>query len=70
MSQLRWQKSSFSEAGASNCVEVAADLTGTPTTRHLRESDAPATVVTTPPAALRALILSIKAGEFDGSAAG
>jgi hypothetical protein len=67
MSQLKWQKSSFSEGGTETCVEVAADLTGT--RRHLRESDDPAMVVTTSPAALRALIVSIKAGEFDGIAA-
>lgn len=63
MSQLRWQKSSFSEAGASNCVEVAAGLTGT--RRHLSESDDPATVVTASGAALRRLILGVKACEFD-----
>ncbi|MBA2944326.1 DUF397 domain-containing protein [Streptomyces himalayensis] len=59
MSELRWQKSSFSEGGAANCVELALTPTGTP---HLRESDTPATVIATTPAALRALLRGIKAG--------
>ncbi|MET9519521.1 DUF397 domain-containing protein [Streptomyces sp. NPDC002994] len=60
MSEFRWQKSSFSEGGAANCIEVAA----APPTHapHLRESDNPATVLTTTPAALRALLCRIKAG--------
>ncbi|MEC4018480.1 DUF397 domain-containing protein [Streptomyces sp. H27-D2] len=61
MPPLHWQKSSFSEAGASNCVELAA---GTGVT-HLRESDDPSRVVTTTRAALRALLRAAKAGEFD-----
>lgn len=62
MSQLIWRKSSFSEGGAVNCVEIATDPTGTP---HLRESDAPHAVITTTPAALRGLLRAIKAGSFD-----
>ncbi len=53
MSELKWQKSSFSEGGAANCVELALDPTGTV---HLRESDAPATVATAAPSALVALL--------------
>ncbi|ARF57228.1 DUF397 domain-containing protein [Streptomyces gilvosporeus] len=59
MSQLLWQKSSFSEGGADTCVEVAASPSGT---RHLRESDAPATVMATSAAALRGLVRSLKDG--------
>jgi hypothetical protein len=53
-----WQKSSFS-GEASNCVNVASAPTGTVL---LRESDAPETVLTTTPAALRALLGAIKRG--------
>lgn len=59
MSQLTWQKSSFSEAGADTCVEIAVGLAGR---THLRESDDPGTVLTTSPTALRTLVRSIKAG--------
>ncbi|MEU9110346.1 DUF397 domain-containing protein [Streptomyces sp. NPDC048483] len=62
MSQLKWQKSSFSEGHADTCVEVAAALSGT---RHLRESDAPAAVMATGVAALRDLVRSVKAGDLD-----
>ncbi|KIZ14285.1 DUF397 domain-containing protein [Streptomyces natalensis] len=59
MSQLIWQKSSFSEPGSDQCVEVAAAPSGA---RHLRESDAPATVMATSAAALRGLVRSLKGG--------
>ncbi|KOG91069.1 DUF397 domain-containing protein [Streptomyces varsoviensis] len=59
MSQLTWQKSSFSEPGSDTCVEVATDLSGG---AHLRESDAPTQVIATTPAALRALLRAVKAG--------
>ncbi|MFJ9715935.1 DUF397 domain-containing protein [Streptomyces sp. NPDC101213] len=53
-----WQKSSFSGGGdGSNCLELAS----TPTTLHLRESDAPATVLTTTPAPLARLLDAIRA---------
>lgn len=61
MSQLIWQKSTFSEDGA-NCVELAAAPDGTV---RLRESDDPEVVVTTTPEKLRAFIRGVKAGEFD-----
>ncbi|MBT2489239.1 DUF397 domain-containing protein [Streptomyces sp. ISL-96] len=67
MSPLTWQKSSFSEAGADTCIEVAAAPTQTP---HLRESDNPTTVLTTTPAALRALLRGIKAGVGAGAGFG
>ncbi|MGO4421799.1 DUF397 domain-containing protein [Streptomyces sp. MCAF7] len=62
MSRLIWRKSSFSTGEAANCVELAADPTGTP---HLRESDDPEVVIATTPAALRAFLGAAKAGEFD-----
>lgn len=54
----QWQKSSFSGVNAENCVEVA---------QHegrilFRESDEPDVVITAPPAQLRALLASLKAG--------
>ncbi|USQ82404.1 DUF397 domain-containing protein [Streptomyces phaeoluteigriseus] len=53
-----WQKSSFSGGGdGSNCLELAS----TPTTLHLRESDTPATVLTTTPAPLTHLLDAIHA---------
>jgi hypothetical protein len=58
-SSLQWQKSTFSGGGSGDdCVEVAA----TPTSIHVRESDAPATILSTTPTQLRALIAAIKAG--------
>jgi hypothetical protein len=57
-----WQKSSFS-AHASNCVNIGAASTGTVL---LRESDEPGTVLTTTPAALRALLGAIKRGPLAG----
>ncbi|WP_371479452.1 DUF397 domain-containing protein [Kitasatospora sp. NBC_00315] len=63
MSDLAWQKSSFSGANdGSNCLELAC---GEGPERHLRESDAPDAIVTTSREKLRAFILGVKAGEFD-----
>ncbi len=54
-----WQKSSFSGSGdGNNCVELAA----TPHTIHLRESDAPATRLSTAPGPLAQLLHHIKSG--------
>lgn len=50
MTELIWQKSSFSEAGGANRLYVTAS--STPATIHLRESDTPDTVLTTTPTAL------------------
>ncbi|MEV6614542.1 DUF397 domain-containing protein [Streptomyces sp. NPDC051051] len=58
---LHWQKSSYS-GDSSNCLYVAATPTGTV---HLRESDAPDTVLTTTGPGLRALISGLKERERD-----
>lgn len=58
---LRWQRSSFSGGGEGNtCVELAAALT----TVHLRESDAPATKLTTGPRPLAHLLHGIRTGRL------
>ncbi|MCZ4117869.1 DUF397 domain-containing protein [Streptomyces sp. H39-S7] len=62
MSELAWQKSSFSGGGNGDCLEVATGAAGSV---HLRESDDPQAVVTTTPAALRVLLSAAKAGAFD-----
>jgi hypothetical protein len=65
MPEISWQKSSYSGQGdGAECIELAA----LPGTIHLRESDDPGVVVTTAPAPLKALLLGIKATEFDGTA--
>ncbi|MER5397774.1 DUF397 domain-containing protein [Streptomyces sp. NPDC002599] len=54
-----WQKSSFSGGGEGNaCVELAS----TPVALHLRESDAPGTVLTTTPAPVGHLLQAIRTG--------
>ncbi|MGW0536428.1 DUF397 domain-containing protein [Streptomyces sp. NPDC003032] len=58
MPELHWLKSSFSEEGGNNCVEIAATA---PEGIALRESDSPADVLTTDRAALGALVRSLKA---------
>ncbi|MFB6830513.1 DUF397 domain-containing protein [Streptomyces hydrogenans] len=60
MSEIQWQKSSFS-GDTGNCVELAAHEGGI----KMRESDDPNVIVTTDTAKLRAFILGVKAGEFD-----
>ncbi|MEW1829030.1 DUF397 domain-containing protein [Streptomyces sp. NPDC088196] len=60
-SELNWQKSSFSGGGGEQCLHIA---------RHeaeilLCESDHPASIVTTSPMKLAALIMGVKAGGFD-----
>ncbi|MCX4456285.1 DUF397 domain-containing protein [Streptomyces sp. NBC_01340] len=60
-----WQKSSFSGSGDGNaCLELAS----TPTTLHLRESDTPATVLTTTPTALTHLLAGIRTHAVPGRA--
>ncbi|WP_405924418.1 DUF397 domain-containing protein [Streptomyces sp. NBC_00035] len=56
-STLHWQKSSFS-GGASDdeCLEISA----TPATLHLRESEHPTTILTPTPTALRALLTTLR----------
>ncbi|MFP3992079.1 DUF397 domain-containing protein [Streptomyces sp. E11-3] len=57
MSQLAWQKSSYSTSGESECVELATGPTGL---IHLRESDAPGQIATTTTAPLSALLTTLK----------
>ncbi|MCX4409278.1 MULTISPECIES: DUF397 domain-containing protein [unclassified Streptomyces] len=64
-----WQKSSFSGGGEGNdCLELATTSTRTPTptptTIHLRESDTPATHLTTTPTPLSHLLHHIKTGRL------
>ncbi|MFH8608983.1 DUF397 domain-containing protein [Streptomyces sp. NPDC018029] len=56
MTELTWQKSSFSEGAGANCVYVAQSPTGR---IHLQESDAPDTTLTTHPTAFAALIRAL-----------
>ncbi|MCI3930734.1 DUF397 domain-containing protein [Streptomyces sp. AN091965] len=59
-----WQKSSFSDGGdGDHCVEVAS----THGALHLRESDAPGTVLTTTPAALARLLDRLREGPTNPS---
>ncbi|MGW5866199.1 DUF397 domain-containing protein [Streptomyces sp. NPDC055239] len=55
MTQLDWQKSSFSEDQA-NCLYIATAPDGT---IHLRESDTPDTTLTTTATPLAALLESL-----------
>ncbi|MFE7841650.1 DUF397 domain-containing protein [Streptomyces sp. NPDC057474] len=59
MSTIHWQKSTYS-GDASNCVYVATAPTGD---ILLRESDTPATILTTTPPPLRSLIQTLKGAE-------
>ncbi|MFP8886008.1 MULTISPECIES: DUF397 domain-containing protein [Streptomyces] len=61
MSNLAWQKSTYS-GEAANCVYVAASDDGT---IKLRESDDPGAVLSTTPERLAAFIRSVKTGELD-----
>jgi hypothetical protein len=62
MSEISWQKSSYSGQGdGAECLELAS----APGSIRLRESDDPGVIVTTTPAPLKALLLGIKATEFD-----
>ncbi|MCQ8827572.1 DUF397 domain-containing protein [Streptomyces malaysiensis] len=63
MSEIQWQKSSYSaDAEGNACVELAHAPSAA---ILLRESDEPQTVIATTPAALRALTRAAKAGRFD-----
>lgn len=64
MSDLNWQKSSFSDGAGPNCVELAAVDDGI----HMRESDEPGTVIRTTPAALGSFIRAVKTGRLDHTA--
>ncbi|MFI1680915.1 DUF397 domain-containing protein [Streptomyces sp. NPDC020607] len=56
MTELTWQKSTYSQE-ASSCVNIVAAPDGT---THLRESDDPEVVLTTSPSQLSALIRAVK----------
>ncbi|MGW3570737.1 DUF397 domain-containing protein [Streptomyces sp. NPDC000941] len=61
MSDLNWQKSSFSDGAGPNCVELAT----THDRIHIRESDDPGTAIHTTPATLRRFIRAVKTGGLD-----
>ncbi|NJQ00646.1 DUF397 domain-containing protein [Streptomyces zingiberis] len=62
---INWRKSSFSGGGEeAECIELGTSQAGF----HIRESDAPGTVLSPAPAALGALLRAVKAGEFDPAA--
>ncbi|MCC3653820.1 DUF397 domain-containing protein [Streptomyces sp. S07_1.15] len=61
MSELAWQKSSYSGQGA-NCLYLAI---ASDETVRLRESTRPDVVLAVSRDALRALIRGVKAGEWD-----
>ncbi|MFF8194773.1 DUF397 domain-containing protein [Streptomyces bobili] len=56
MQTLHWQKSTYS-GDSSNCVYVAASVTGT---LHLRESDQPDIILTTTAPGLHTFIWALK----------
>lgn len=60
MAELKWLKSSYSDAGGNNCVEVTASSDGI----ALRESATPAQIVTVGQDVFRALLASSKAGLY------
>ncbi|MBT2416924.1 DUF397 domain-containing protein [Streptomyces sp. ISL-22] len=60
MSELNWQKSSFSGAPEQNCLYVATAPDGT---IRLRESDTPDVILTTAPEGLAALLRTLKADQ-------
>jgi hypothetical protein len=61
MSEPTWVKSTFSETGGNNCLEVA-----TVSDRiAIRESAEPDRSISIPTAGLRAFLRGVKAGEFD-----
>lgn len=62
MSELVWQKSSFSGDDANrDCVEVAAEQSVG--VLLLRESDAPGAVIRATPGALRALVVALNSAQ-------
>jgi hypothetical protein len=62
MTDLMWQKSSFS-AEASNCVNIAMASDGT---LWLRESDEPEVVLKARASRTRGLLIAIKSGRLTG----
>ncbi|UQI48219.1 DUF397 domain-containing protein [Streptomyces sp. HU2014] len=66
MSQLGWHKSSFSTGSENDCVEIAY---APGRLIRLRESDDPAQVIATGPAALATLLRTVKADRLTPRAA-
>ncbi|WP_432013965.1 DUF397 domain-containing protein [Streptomyces cucumeris] len=63
MTELDWQRGPAGDGGSDTArLEVAVAPDGR---IHLRESDAPRTVVITTPAKWEAFVRGVKAGEFD-----
>ncbi|MFE6869063.1 DUF397 domain-containing protein [Kitasatospora sp. NPDC057692] len=63
MSEPQWQKSSFSGSNeGGSCLELAMDAG---VLRHLRESDAPESVLVVDAERLAVFLLATKTGEFD-----
>jgi uncharacterized protein DUF397 len=60
MSDIQWQKSSFSTNGV-ECIELASTIEGL----FVRESDAPETLVMASQPALRAFLSHVREGRFD-----
>ncbi|MFF4738763.1 DUF397 domain-containing protein [Streptomyces sp. NPDC001262] len=61
MSEIQWQKSSFSGGGGEDCIELAShggELL-------MRESDDPDIVATPGRSNLASLLFRVKAGDFD-----
>ncbi|WP_030374519.1 DUF397 domain-containing protein [Streptomyces rimosus] len=61
MSEPHWTKSSFSDAGGNNCVEVSSVCSGV----ALRESAAPTQILAIDRTVLRALLVRVSVGPFD-----
>ncbi|MGC5345767.1 DUF397 domain-containing protein [Streptomyces sp. DT171] len=61
MPETEWQRSSFCGGGGNNCVEMRPDGAMI----HVRESQAPDTVITMTTTQLAALLKGVKAGEYD-----
>ncbi len=62
VSELTWQKSSFSNGSGGMCLEISAGPGGQ---ILLRESDRPTELIATDKARLGAFLRGVQAGEFD-----
>jgi hypothetical protein len=60
--ELKWKKSSYSEASGNACVEVAVRDAGI---AGIRDSVCPARVLTTSRAALASFVAAIRSGALD-----
>lgn len=59
---VRWRKSSYSDGGASNCVEVAGDRTDVVPVRDSKDPYGPALAFS--PAGWSAFVSAVRRGEF------